>query len=350
MANVNVINKNNTDYYFEDTAGRNLTATKQDDSLVAVKAYAVGDFFWYNDKLYRVKSAVASGATIVLATDADETTVGAQLSLKVNDSPTFSQASTRANLEGSGETFSTILGKIKKYFADLKDLAYVGVADTDPNDKYLRGDGTWQMMPKTAPIAPDPAASVTENDIVDAVEAALLEGGVNDEVVSIYGTGLWSNTDSIQLVAEIDKDDDGLGTWVDSDWESGTRSGWLWDESLYQVIEDGNGNRRYDIKLEPIFDIADSETVSLYAWRVDDAVYVEISNPSGDPQAQGWFELSGSTYVATTDTTVVSGKTYYKGGGAIAFKLNGKIQSTHAYIGVEITKLRTKYKVVTPLT
>ena len=52
MANVNVINKNNTDYYFEDTAGRNLTATKQDDSLVAVKAYAIGDFFWYNDKLY----------------------------------------------------------------------------------------------------------------------------------------------------------------------------------------------------------------------------------------------------------------------------------------------------------
>lgn len=46
---------------------------------------------------------------------------------------TFSQASTRANIE-SGETISTIFGKIKKWFADLKAVAFSG-SYNDLNDK-----------------------------------------------------------------------------------------------------------------------------------------------------------------------------------------------------------------------
>ena len=30
-----------------------------------------------------------------------------------------------------------------------------------------------------------------------------------------------------------------------------------------------------------------------------------------DPSAQGWYEKSGTTYVVTSDTSVVSGKDYY---------------------------------------
>lgn len=43
----------------------------------------------------------------------------------VTDSPTFTQASSRANI-ASGETFATILGKIKKFFTDLKTVAFTG--------------------------------------------------------------------------------------------------------------------------------------------------------------------------------------------------------------------------------
>lgn len=39
--------------------------------------------------------------------------------------------------------------------------------------------------------------------------------------------------------------------------------------------------------------------------------YRAVSNPTGNPKTQGWYELSGSTYVLTTDTAVQSGKTYY---------------------------------------
>jgi formylmethanofuran dehydrogenase subunit D len=43
----------------------------------------------------------------------------------VADKPTFTEASSRANI-ASGETFATILGKIKKFFTDLKTVAFTG--------------------------------------------------------------------------------------------------------------------------------------------------------------------------------------------------------------------------------
>lgn len=58
---------------------------------------------------------------------------------------TFSEASTRTNI-ASGDTFATILGKIKKFFTDLKDLAFIA-KDGASSTKYLRGDGTWQVFP-----------------------------------------------------------------------------------------------------------------------------------------------------------------------------------------------------------
>ena len=66
---------------------------------------------------------------------------------KAADTPTFSEATgTRSNIVGSGETMATILGKIKRWFTDLKDLAFIG-KDGASSTKYLRGDGTWQAFP-----------------------------------------------------------------------------------------------------------------------------------------------------------------------------------------------------------
>ena len=39
--------------------------------------------------------------------------------------------------------------------------------------------------------------------------------------------------------------------------------------------------------------------------------YTAVASPSGNPAALGYFEKSGNDYFVTTDTTVVSGKTYY---------------------------------------
>lgn len=55
--------------------------------------------------------------------DVDGTTVNIEDSTA--RTPTFSEASTRANIS-SGENLSTLFGKIKKYFTDLKTVAFSG--------------------------------------------------------------------------------------------------------------------------------------------------------------------------------------------------------------------------------
>lgn len=52
---------------------------------------------------------------------------------KTAENPTFTEASTRANI-ASGESYSTILGKIKKFFTDLKTVAFSG-SYNDLSDK-----------------------------------------------------------------------------------------------------------------------------------------------------------------------------------------------------------------------
>ena len=76
------------------------------------------------------------------------------------EKPTFTEASTRANIE-SGETFTTILGKIKKFFTDLKDLAFIAI-DGASSTKYLRGDGTWQTFP-TIPTVNNATLTIQKN-------------------------------------------------------------------------------------------------------------------------------------------------------------------------------------------
>ena len=77
---------------------------------------------------------------------------------KASDNPTFTQASTRTNI-ASGESFSTLFGKIMKWFADLKDLAFI--AKGSGSSKFLREDGTWQNVPSPN----DGALSVFHNGV-----------------------------------------------------------------------------------------------------------------------------------------------------------------------------------------
>lgn len=58
-------------------------------------------------------------------TEGDGIDISAQKEISVDT--TFTEASTRANI-ASGDLLSTILGKIKKYFTDLKAVAFSGAA------------------------------------------------------------------------------------------------------------------------------------------------------------------------------------------------------------------------------
>lgn len=57
--------------------------------------------------------------------------------IDAENTPTFSEAASRVNLVGSDETMPTILGKIKKWFADLKSVAWSGSYDDLTNKPSL---------------------------------------------------------------------------------------------------------------------------------------------------------------------------------------------------------------------
>ena len=94
-----------------------------------------------------VTDDATNGKTVVEAT---KTTVGLGNVPNVttdNQTPTVTEASTRSNI-ASGDNLKTIIGKIKKWFTDLKDLAFIA-KDGTSSTKYLRGDGTWQAFSKS---------------------------------------------------------------------------------------------------------------------------------------------------------------------------------------------------------
>lgn len=64
------------------------------------------------------------------------------IKLNVSDNPVFEEASTRVNIN-TGESFSTLFGKIKKWFSDLKALAFkdsIDVNDIDETEGLDFGD------------------------------------------------------------------------------------------------------------------------------------------------------------------------------------------------------------------
>ena len=152
MSNVNVIEKTiagvPTDYYYEDTAGRDMIAAEQDLSLVAIKDYAVGDLFWYNNLLYKAKAPIEENATITLATDAEQTTVSAELATK-QDTLTFDTIPTANsnNPVTSGGTKSAIDASASASLQILEDT--VGWTGKNKLPLYLKDlksrntQGTW---------------------------------------------------------------------------------------------------------------------------------------------------------------------------------------------------------------
>lgn len=72
------------------------------------------------------------------------------------------------------------------------------------------------------------------------------------------------------------------------------------------------------------------------AGEIDPQSAVPVSNPTGDPQSQGYYEYNAETgYFLTTDTSVVVGKTYYTvklGKGQWSWKVHDIQGSNNLYL------------------
>ena len=98
----------------------------------------------------------------------------------VNDqAPTFTQASTRVNI-ASGEKISTIFGKIMKWFADLKTVAFSGSYDDLSNKPTI----------PTVPTPVNNLITTVAGSPLDAMQGKVLDDkitGVNNSLVIVRG-------------------------------------------------------------------------------------------------------------------------------------------------------------------
>lgn len=111
---------------------------------------------------------------------------------KVGVDTTFTEASTRANIN-SGDTFSTILGKIKKFFTDLKTVAFSG-SYNDLSDK---------------PTIPDISTKVSKSG--DNMTGNLTMKG-KDVILGTTGSG---SNDSGDLVYNYGNGNEKVRIWTD---------------------------------------------------------------------------------------------------------------------------------------
>ena len=230
---------------------------------------------------------------------------------------------------------------------------YTDIIENGTPKRIVVGGGGHDMIP-VDDVSTTPPTYNYDMDVLST-----LTDGDSHYVVNAYSVQRWSNCEVTTLKAHIDQGTDTVGLWEDNPtWKNYDpttddptvyREGWLWDKKLYGVLSDP-AIKDY-IEITPVFDMDKSEVVSLYAMRIDDGVYLPVT-PVGteDPYKEEWFELSGSAFVRTADTSVQSGKTYYDGGGAVAFKLNSAIYtSTGVDIGVNLKYQHINVVDLTPI-
>ena len=157
-----------------------------------------------------VKQASQGGTDESLVTTGEKYTYLHVADGKADNTPTFTEASTRANLAGSGETMPTILGKIKKFFSDLKAVAFSGsyndLADK-PTIPAAQVNSDWNATSGVAKILNKPSlAAVATSGAYSDLTGTPTIPTVNNSTITIKKNG--TTVDSFTLNQSTGKDID----------------------------------------------------------------------------------------------------------------------------------------------
>ena len=117
---------------------------------------------------------------------------------------------------------------------------------------------------------------IDNTTLISSMNTAITEGTSNDDVVSAYGVGKWSNVDRITIWTTVAQGNDTIGVWNDGWKEEVTpvRTGWIYHTALAGILTNNN----VDMTIE--FDPANEEVITLAGWRIDDS-YTYSGNTVG---------------------------------------------------------------------
>ena len=184
-------------YYFDETHGQGVYICNVVTNYFTMenlgghyKQGDVLDFIFF--KLTNTFVLVGPSDSVDLSNYYTKTQTDTLLNAKVSDNPTFTEAATRQNI-ASGETFAVILGKIKKFFTDLKTVAFTG-SYNDLTDKpsipsgqvqsdWSQSDTTAVDFIKNKPTIPSALSDLSDDSthrVVTDTEKSTWSGKVSD--------------------------------------------------------------------------------------------------------------------------------------------------------------------------
>lgn len=130
-----------------------ITANNEGAAATSTRAYAIGDYFIYNDVLYKATSAIAIGDTIVPNTNCEATNVDTELTQLNSD-----LANKVISVTGDGvKTYSQILTEIKTALGanTLNHNSRIEVTGTDYNSIFECVDSGIGIFSRSVGIATD---------------------------------------------------------------------------------------------------------------------------------------------------------------------------------------------------
>ena len=194
--------------FYEDSAHTEVITPANDTIYVDLETN--NTYRWGGSAYVRLDAGLSLGETASTAYAGNKGKANAD-NISALQTPTFVEAETRANI-ATGESYTTILGKIKKFFSDLKTVAFTGSYNDLTNKPEHLGhsikDSTTTFTDRSN-LKFTGNVSVTDSSANDTTEVEIL--GATDHVYNTKSAMLadLSNVDNGDIMYTLE-DADGL--------------------------------------------------------------------------------------------------------------------------------------------
>ena len=230
-------------------------------------------------------------------------------------------------------------------------VQYIGATTTDYTSGYfyrcelVSGSYTWVYVPASTghTMYPTPDALLTEPDVVDSINSRY-NSPTNNEVASVYDISRYSNEKKVRRVLNganipsgVSATTTGIGTWTDKD--------------VDQIVSTDEADWWYDDAFKaPVVYARTTDTVIVTGktyYTESGGEYTPVANPVVGSLSDYYEQYSDDVEVSikfdpSGDTIVLGGYLYDTTTGKICIRFANSINITTARIAVDITYTRNE--------